>query len=522
MSSSECVGIAVVFRHGARGLGRSSRKFLRSHEQRTDSHACAAWADHELEHITSVGIEQMRQLGLYVGSEYVPRILTPAAVEAVRSTSPVWRSSIVERVRESGRAFLSGLSDGLPGIPVPSAPKEYSCDDETDFLFRNWCRDSRWLDAIDQLRASDEIRSAAVAQREELISLYTALTGAAAEATAAGSDEDVAAALRGIASSKDERADEGRSCSLEGGSATDADRTISGAVLIGGPSDDDDDLALKLFHTTYMKELLDCERHWPATAAALGSTSGISKPSPRLNDGSAAADDGSGVKCALHSRLSPVDEAFLCRSANWVWERRFLSSPITQQYRGLVGGPLVREVLQHLLASASASAASSFAASSAAPAPSLLSLFSLHDYTLFSMLGALRMPHLPATPMGFGGFLLFECWRDAPAGTDTAPAAAGGIAGAAAADIEARHPGLSVTLKACLDPFPLARNGSPTQLCVSLAGPEALGDPPSAAGTGTGLQTLFERVSMASLLSLAQAWPVWAPMEGYKPPGSSF
>ena len=117
-----------------------------------------------------------------------------------------------------------------------------------------------------------------------------------------------------------------------------------------------------------------------------------------------------------------------------------------------------------------------------------LSLYSAHDYSLLSMLAALKVDTHPPRCVGFGAFIVFEAWREVGGVNE-----AGGVAAAAAAARpRSRHPGVSVTARICVEPFPAARDGRPSEL-----------HPEDSA-------VLFEGVALDSLLELAaRTFPRW-------------
>jgi hypothetical protein len=491
--AAECVAVAVVFRHGARGLVRSSADGLRSHAPagaEPGAHACASWSADDMEHITTVGTEQMRQLGRWLGLKYLPRTAgsPDRLAREFLAVPPKWRSSIVPRVVESGHAVLEGLRETLPpGSPLPTAPAPYACDDEADFVYRNWHRDADYMAATRALRTSEGMVSAALKARRELEGLYGALCGVvqaeaaavAAAASAASSSPSLSAAAADAVAAEME----GATVTLDGLAAADGDAIAD--ALDRDP--DEQALARQLYQATYVKELWDCEAHWPATATAL--RNGLIAPGDCSASSSAdtvnACTPG-GVKAALLRRLGRDGEAFMRRAARWVWEQRFLASPITAKpFAGAMGGAVVAEILGDLAAAAAAAAASS----GGAPPPPRVALYSAHDYTLLSILGALKVAKHPGGGsgsssdgcIGFGSFMVVEAWRPAAAGH----ASRTGVRGA--------HPGVWVTVRFLPDPFPRARDGYPTDLVTSDLAP------------------VVDGASLDGLLALADRWPKWTP-----------
>jgi len=433
-----CLGVILIHRHGARGLVRSSAASLCAHGSRASGNAAAGWAEAELEEMTTVGTEQMRQLGRWLALRYLPGVGggTGGAARLLREP-PKWRSSLTPRVVQSGSALLEALSEALPGTCVPSTPAPYRSDAETDNVFRSWHSDESYLAAIRALRGSEGMASAALKGRKELDALYAILLGAA-------SPEEV-----------------------------------------GVPLDGNDDAALgrRLFQITYLVELLSCEMHWPATAAALRNglvtracneegagafASGSSSSAPPASEMPPPPSPGC-VKATLLRRLSPAREAWLRGAARWVWEQRFLTSTLTRPFGGVLGGAIVAEALADLTAAALAAGSSGGGGGGGGGTPTL-AIYSAHDYTLLAILAALRCARHPEECIGFGAFITMELWR---------PAGALGTSGA------------YVNIKMCADPFASAAEGNPTSLSTA------------------GMHTVCDGVALGALNDMARKWPAW-------------
>ena len=455
MSFDECVGVVFIHRHGARGVVGSTLRKLLSVGAHAGGNAASGWAVDELEEMTPVGLEQMRELGRWLALRYLPGLGCGSASRFVQAP-PKWRSSTTKRVVDSGSALMTALAEALPSVAVPSAPAPYRSDAEVDFVFRNWHTDGGYLSAIRELRESAGMAAAAVKVRSELDALYGALLGAAP--------------------------------SLEEGALHDS----TGDAALGR----------RLFQCTYLLELLSCEMYWPATAAALrnglvarpsdveeaalmppaagrgaGATVGVAGPPTSCiggggHDATSSSTPPGRLKANLLRRLSPQREQWLRSTARWVWEQRFLASTLTRPFGGVLGGAIVAEALVDLGAAA--------AVDRVVPGVPTLSVYSAHDYTLLSILAALRVAHHPAACIEFGAFIAFELWR--PIG-------------------EKGTTGASVTIRMCADPFSSAREGLPTALSTA------------------GMHTVCEGVAFSALTNMAQKWPTWKPEGEIAAPG---
>ena len=283
--------VAIVFRHGARGFTGSSQAALLRYGAGS-AHACNDWAAAELEHITSVGEQQMRALGAWFGARYAPLVRNTR--RPANGVSLKWRSSLTQRVVESGAAFLAGAAaSGLTDAESVGAPQSYACDAMADAIFRNWHVDPTFMSATAAVKASDEFIVAARSAAPQLASLYAALSG---ELVQPGEDSAPPAAA---------------GCALPPGFTTTA------AAAAASDRKAEPPLGSRLYHVTYIKELHDCEVFWP----------------------------GEPPKALLRSRLSPADEAFMRRAAAWVWEQRFFSHAATRNMGPRIGGALLSEIL---------------------------------------------------------------------------------------------------------------------------------------------------------------------------------
>jgi hypothetical protein len=320
-------------------------------------------------------------------------------------------------VVESGRAFLQGFSGGR--LPHDVDPQAYDSDAAADLVFRRWYLDKDFIAATAEVRRSAEVERAAAAVSGKLDSLYSALTGEPPAQAGADTDDGSAAVV----------------------AAEGAEKANTLAAATAAPTDAS--LARKLFLTTYIKELLDCELNHPPTALAMAN--GLlrqAEPGAPAAAESLAACTVQDVKATLWSRLRPEDEAFMLASARWVWDQRFFSHRAVRGFGKTIGGALLREVVHDLAAAADARGGGP-----------PLAVFSGHDYTILALLAALRLPSHPSGCIGFGSFMIFELWRD-----DSGAAGSGGGGSGR----------LSVTVRLCTNPFPHASSGKPTELVAVL------------------------------------------------------
>ena len=152
-----------------------------------------------------------------------------------------------------------------------------------------------------------------------------------------------------------------------------------------------------LWHMTHLHELVACEGGFEGNAAALAGGSG---PPPLV-----------APSClALHSRLDVEDRAAVRRFARCVWNERFF----TEGQGARMAGPLLRQVGEDLAAAAAAGGAPGV---SAAGGGQRLVLYSAHDYTLLSLMAAMRVAQYPDTLLGFGASLALEVIQGVPGPT---------------------------------------------------------------------------------------------------------
>jgi hypothetical protein len=287
--------VHVVMRHGARSASEGAlRPFA-------GSALALAWSDAELERVTALGLAQCRTVGRHL-------VAAGGALAAAARGGVRWHSSKVERVVESGRAFLEGAAEGggvgleqasalLRQGPAALSRGGLACDQ--DVFYRAYLADKEYVAAARRLRDGELFRDRA--QREQA----------------------VLSALRPAPSAAP-------------GSAQQLDAT------------------------TYVEELLECERFWQGT----------------------------------HKRaLRDANDAHLLhavgRLARWCWDQRFFQLPEARR----LGVPLLEAIKADL-----------FGAERHAPQ---LVLHSAHDYTIMALLAALGVEAYPPETLGFASYLVF-------------------------------------------------------------------------------------------------------------------
>ena len=123
---------ALVFRHGARGPGRSELKpFL-------DTDVEAQWAPEDIEELTAVGREQMRAVGRWFAS-YLLQGDGASLLQGDGDTIALaWGSSRVQRTVDSGACFLEGLKGEFAARQPKERRIDYGSDEATDDRFKAW------------------------------------------------------------------------------------------------------------------------------------------------------------------------------------------------------------------------------------------------------------------------------------------------------------------------------------------------------------------------------------------------
>jgi hypothetical protein len=504
------IGTVLVHRHGARAISNSAVVNLRAACPRSSSgaaHATDEWGEDEREYITSVGEEQMRLLGRWFCSGYLAREVpevgrrvraavdggaaaaasaaAAAAGAASSSHEPTpaikWRSSPVQRVRDSGALFWDAFdaayaSSTSPASPSPLSPFLHAPtpvpypegDSHAERVLFLCYRSGEPAGLVAEFRKSRHLERAALRVRAPLERLYEKVAGGPPMAPPGPLPEDADYTLANAAAASS-------------GTAVHAalDAATAGPDL--DPSHDPEDAALaeQLWCINYLYELLCSELSWPGTAQAIANDvvvvaagageegkgkreggGGTAAPAP-LPQGPTGASVAvvPNVKNTLVARLSPSDEAFLVHAARWLWDQRYFSYPGARAMAGKVGGALLGEIVGDLAAMAEATTRAGLAArkawaaeeegatAGAAGSPPLLpaaSVYSAHDHTLFALLAALRAPKAPERVLGYGAYLLFEL-----------------VAEVDPDDPTSHTPIYSVTVRVNDDPFPRAREGRP-------------------------------------------------------------
>lgn len=413
--------LVIVFRHGARGPTNSGLRKLagaftcgRRDAAASPRHAVHEWQPSELEHTTSVGDEQMRLLGKYAAQMTQHALPTMFSAISSGSFTPTWRSSIVPRALRSGREFWAGFASVAPSdASLPTEPIPYASHAVTDAIYRPWESHAPWRAACAALSRSVTFQRAALKVRDRLERIEAAIVGGASHVESSGGDEG---AVDGPFADM----------ILDGEDGPKSVVRPSDADAVAGDDADDVHLASLLYHTTYAWESLECERAWPSTALALrnGGAYGV-VASPR---------------CALTQRLSSGDAAFLQHAATWTWDQRFFGDAGARSHALAIGGALLRQVVMEL-----------------ADTTQAFTVHSAHDFSILATLAAMRVKKHPPGSLGFGAFLVFECWEEA---APAAPASEADDSGATEARVfdPARA---SVDVRICTQPFPHVAEGYP-------------------------------------------------------------
>jgi hypothetical protein len=101
-ASSSLLSVSILFRHGARGPGDSET----SAWEATDP-VVSQWAEHEVENLSTSGMQMLRDLGVWFARKYV---LDGALIPQPRAC---FRGSKSDRAVDSGRDFVSHFNATL-------------------------------------------------------------------------------------------------------------------------------------------------------------------------------------------------------------------------------------------------------------------------------------------------------------------------------------------------------------------------------------------------------------------------
>lgn len=396
---SELVMSVVVLRHGARCLSRNAYSNLREGLVPDASDAIEQWKA-GLDDLSATGAEQARAFGKWMTDNYMPERASPAFVRDV-SEQPeqaiVWHSSIVPRVVESGRACMQELLAigrrpcWAPPALAPQPVIDETGADITDESFRPWHTDKPYREWASAWKAGTKLRSWSAKHQ----SVHTRLRmDALAPASRADSRFEIC---------EDDSDDVGD------GSETPAPASSGGAAGVR---------MRNAYQMTYLHEMLECERYW---GPADDDERARRVESRKL---AAAAAAIAGARATPHIAIAHLASAALSQRrrsavfeyARWVWQHRFFAP----QSRRL-GSYLLAHIVSSLSAGSTPPVGSTgLGAASAVASYSRcrINLYSAHDYTILTLLSALRVPAYPDMGIGFGAFLVFELRRrDTPTGS---------------------------------------------------------------------------------------------------------
>ena len=118
------VSVSLLHRHGSRGPGHSELKPFNS-----DAPLKSQWKKEEEEIITTVGAQQMRELGKHFANKYL-------AISPINSIENFWRSSKSDRAMESGLELVRGINEIAGKTIISESPTKYDID--ADNYFRPW------------------------------------------------------------------------------------------------------------------------------------------------------------------------------------------------------------------------------------------------------------------------------------------------------------------------------------------------------------------------------------------------
>ena len=99
---SSLLSVTILFRHGARGPGDSETSAWEAADDVT-----AQWHENEFENLSSVGVQQLKDLGKWFARKYVLSGLY------INEPKAFFRGSKSDRAVESGRDFISSFNATL-------------------------------------------------------------------------------------------------------------------------------------------------------------------------------------------------------------------------------------------------------------------------------------------------------------------------------------------------------------------------------------------------------------------------
>lgn len=408
--ASEVVSSVVVLRHGARAVSRNAFAALRSWE--SGGEACGAvdqWARH-LDRLSMTGSQQMHRLGEWLTGEYLSGRGGEEMRNAVLSGDPAalaWFSSPVDRVVRSGSAFWAGcraasrVPVGRPiACPEVPAPMLRNGEDASDELTRPWAHSPAYTEAMTAWKRGPQLAARASKLGKQLEVLHSRALGL-------GSEQQLEAASPTVTDATSRPETPLRS---------DGSESVGVGSLEAGP--------LRLYQTTYLLEVMECERYWTAQdddKAVAGAA-----PEPGGGDSAVAAGSGADARPATLPRsvlprmgasLWPRQHHSVAELSRWVWEARFFSKQAAGLGRPLLGrvfGWLGDAAAASSVAAAGPAGAGSAGGAGALPNAARITTVSAHDYTLLSLLAALRVGSYPSRVVAFCAFLLFELRRWKP------------------------------------------------------------------------------------------------------------
>lgn len=358
-SGERVLHASLVFRHGARGPGKSELKpFVGTAVEQQ-------WASGELEELTAVGRAQMRGVGRWFGEQYLLKGVgsqadTRALVQG-KQVAVAWGSSRVQRTIDSGECFLQGMKAAFrtrreqptgerrppstPGLEALEEPWQerriaYESDEATDDRFKAWngaaFRKAFEDQVADVGSCGGDLRAKAKQQRRALTAL----------------------------------------CCRHGQPLPQALQQTTNATTDDGDGDDDEEEAAALVkllrHMCYFHCMVEAERFWPAER---------------------------GERAALNEAISAAERSAVEEMAGFVWQRRFHSSG----WGAVIGGRLLADLAASMARALDQQGSESLIGGAA----ERIGVYSCHDYSLLSVLTALGLRSYDRV-LGFGAHLLLE------------------------------------------------------------------------------------------------------------------
>jgi len=138
-------------------------------------------------------------------------------------------------------------------------------------------------------------------------------------------------------------------------------------TLTGANNEILDDISKALWSMTYVQCGLQNETYWPIASKV--------------------------QRCALSTLIPSSHRSDIEKVALWVWERRFLDSPLKMEMGSRISLDMLRSAINPEYK---------------------FNLFSGHDYTILGLLSVMDILPVYEGQISFGAYILFELWDDVP------------------------------------------------------------------------------------------------------------